>query len=208
MILLAIEAERLCGYRKVGKLYLVGSGVSRTCDGLPLLLEPCGCCDYKPKFSRNIQWIEKKYISHLMGNHLHCECPTDCEICYSTYSNSKKYGLMWVGRQYYTPEGFVIEANRMGVSKAIPNLPKDLELGITWVLLAHEDAYYEDMPFDEDHIIYYDIRDRYPAVFYAFIPQRVEMLIWQSEATTEKLNELWEQGITPILVPDGDLDHQ
>ena len=45
------------------------------------------------------------------------------------------------------------------------------------------------------------------AIFYAFRPQRVEMLIWESEATSENLEKLKKRGITPIVVPDGDPDH-
>jgi hypothetical protein len=44
-------------------------------------------------------------------------------------------------------------------------------------------------------------------VFCGFIPQAIEQLIWESEATKERLAELEKRGITPVIVPDGDKDH-
>lgn len=201
--MMPIESERGCGYRIVGKLYLVGSGLSRVCDGLPYLLKPCLWCGYTPKFSRNFQWVNKKYfLPHDDG----CDCPSSCPICHPENNDRNAYGLMWVGSRYYTPESFILEAERMGVSKAIPNIPKDLVFGESLILLAHSDVYEYD-PIDEDNIIYYDIDEKYSGVFYAFVPQRVEMLIWESDATDERLAELEGRGITPIIVPDGDVAH-
>ena len=47
-----------------------------------------------------------------------------------------------------------------------------------------------------------------PGVFASFKPQRIEKLIWQSEATEENLKDLEKRGITPVIVPDGDKDHK
>jgi len=44
-------------------------------------------------------------------------------------------------------------------------------------------------------------------IFCAFIPKRVEKLIWESQATPEELEKLEKRGITPVLIPDGDADH-
>jgi len=44
-------------------------------------------------------------------------------------------------------------------------------------------------------------------VFYAFKPQRVELLIWKSQAVPEYLEDLAKRNITPIIIPDGDVDH-
>ena len=46
-----------------------------------------------------------------------------------------------------------------------------------------------------------------PGVFYAFRPQSLELLIWESEAKPEYLEDLAKRNITPIVIPDGDEDH-
>jgi len=52
----------------------------------------------------------------------------------------QKIGLMWVGVQHYpTVEGFVKEALRVGVSKRVGVLPRDVKVG-TWIALAHPRA--------------------------------------------------------------------
>jgi len=42
----------------------------------------------------------------------------------------------------------------------------------------------------------------YPGVISAFTPQRIEMLIYQSDASPDYIMELEEKGITVIVVPD------
>jgi len=44
-------------------------------------------------------------------------------------------------------------------------------------------------------------------IFCAFIPKRVEKLIWKNQATPEELEKLEKRGITPVIIPDGDSDH-
>lgn len=56
------ETERGCGYRKVGGLYLVGQGLSRTCDLLPLWLEPCPHCGFQIPRHEGFMWISKQYF--------------------------------------------------------------------------------------------------------------------------------------------------
>ena len=51
------------------------------------------------------------------------------------------------------------------------------------------------------------ISREFPGVFYAFRPQRIEKLIWQKDASEGNLEELERRGITPVIIPDGDLDH-
>jgi hypothetical protein len=201
-----IEPKRGCGYRKVGGLYLVGTGISVPCDMLPLEIKECECCGYEIPFTRAFLWLRRKYIIHYSSSHdkLKCSCIRNyhkCPICTPEQYNLDKYGLMWVGSQYYTPESFIKEAQTMGVSKRIAKIPKDLKLGETWVLLAHPKVPFnssiQNTPLKSEPVYK-------KAIFYAFIPQRIEMLIWKSEATTEKIRKLEEQGITPIIVDDSD----
>jgi len=183
-----IERRRGCGYRKIGKLYLVGSGLSRECDNLPYPIVECECCGWKPKFTRNFMWINKNYIKP----HEDCSCDPRCPICHPESNDLTKYGLMWVGKRYYTPQSFIREALEMGVSKAIPLIPKGLVLGKTWVLLAHKECEFED--------------GKREGIFYAFIPQRIEMLVWE-DTPEEKIKELEEKGITVIRVPRDAVEH-
>lgn len=218
MIKISVEPERGCGYRIVGKIYIVGRGMPAVCDNLPYPLDPCYCCGYQPQFSRGFSWLKKGYIKKhaLMLNVwneettceenaevvIKCNCPaTNCPVCYPDANDLEEYGLMWVGDKYYTPEEFIVEANSMGVSKAINKLPKDLILGRTWVLLAHNKHPFVSTEFMSGE------SDYKPAIFYAFIPTAYEMLIYEKDATSEKLAELREQGITPIVIPDDAYEH-
>ena len=141
-----IEAERLCGFRMVGKIYIVGSGISVVCDNLPYPLKPCDCCGFAPQFIRGFSWLKKEYIkehNRVVSAEdgtmelIECDCIATCPICHPNSNSLEHYGLMWVGEKYYTPENFVHEAEEMGVSKAINKIPKDVILGKTWILLAH-----------------------------------------------------------------------
>jgi len=131
--------------------------------------------------------------------------------------------IMGVGQRYYSPQSFVEEAMRLGVSKRIPAVPKDLVLGQTVVYLSHPhavevkeaplvqyamdvarnlDSSQQTLLLDAEHKPEYAL-----GIFCAFVPRRIEMLVWESEATPERLENLRKRGITPVLVPDGDEDH-
>ena len=193
-----IEPKRGCGYRRVGVLYLVGSGLAKPCPNMPLSLEPCPICGFKPQFYRDFMWIAKSYIMKLVELYGDPEADDPgCPLCDAENIDMERYGFMWVGRKYYTPESFVKEALEMGVSKAIKQIPKGLELGKTWVLLAHPDAVRIGVD-DEGNPI------TKSGIFYAFRPLRIEMLVYESEADEETLERLRERGITPVIVPDSE----
>lgn len=208
------EPKRGCGFRQVGKLYLIGEGIPWICPSLPLIFKPCKCCDYEPPQYRDFQWITKTYTRHIReptGKACHPECP----ICYGV-NDQDKYGLMWVGKKFYTPIEFITEAEEKNVCKAIKQIPSGLVLGETWVLLAHPEAIIDrgNKDFKEKYETWLskglekippDPEPKpptYPGIFYAFIPQRVEILVYKSDATTGIIQTLKEKGITPIIVPD------
>jgi hypothetical protein len=206
---MAIEPERGCGFRKVGGLYLCGSGHGMACDRLPYELKVCPVCGNGVKFSRGFQWLNwKRYAGnhhleeteHLISAKVICHCNVVCPVCYPEVN--QPYGLLWVGESFYTPQNFIQEAMQMGISRRIPAVPRNLKLGETWVLFAHISAcgtrISVDPPFGTENIA---------GVFYAFRPQRVELLIWKSEAVLEYLEELKKKHITPIIIPDDDPDH-
>ena len=192
-----IEPRRGCGYRRVGVLYLIGSGLAKPCPNMPLPLEPCPICGYTIPFYRDFMWVSKKLIAKLVEEYGDPEADDPgCPLCDAENVDMERYGFMWVGRKFYTPESFVEEAMRMGVSKAIKQIPRGLKLGETWVLLAHPDAV---KIIDED-----GNPITKSGIFYAFRPIRVEMLVYESEADEETLERLRERGITPVIVPDSE----
>ena len=189
-----IEPERGCGYRKVGGAYLVGKGLARPCDALPIKLTPCGECGLEVKWSRAMQIIRVKYIYSKYPLHGDperdpCVCNWGCPIC--SRSLGEKIGLMFVGSEY-TPQSFIKESQEIGVSKRIaPHcIPKAFELGKTWVLLAKK---YKEKPNE---------------VFYAFKPEKIEILLWDDNEGHRKANEWIKQGFIPVFVPVGDKDHK
>ncbi len=54
--------------------------------------------------------------------------------------------IMHVGRGFYTPEGFIEEARRMGACKRVPMVPRGVIKDVTRVFLAHENAIHGQNP--------------------------------------------------------------
>lgn len=185
MIKTVYEPERGCGRKKAGGLYLIGGGFASACCKLPFALTVCPCCNAGIKFSRGFTWID----SHLFGS---SDCndeqrPTACPIA----TGGKKLGLMWVGEKYYTVESFLREAWKIGVSKRIARLPKDLVIGHTWIALAHKK-------------VIYDFSDpgnplRLPGVFALFRVTDVQY-VCRGDESEEQLSILQERGVTPVTV--------
>lgn len=198
---MAVEQIRGCGYRKVGGLYLCGGGAKMACDRLPYELETCPVCGSGVKFTRGFQWLNWDRFAGLHGGELtKCSCPLPCPVCWP-HDKPLPYGLLWVGEAFYTLKSFIQEAIQIGVSRRIAAIPKNLKLGETWVLFAHKHA------VRTGNISSAGEDEWAPGIFYAFRPQSLELLIWRSEATAEKHDELVKRGITPIIISDGDVDH-
>lgn len=206
------ESKRGCGYRKIGGLYLVSNaGYQLICDGLPMELEPCDCCGFVPQFTRGLQRISWKYILQAERNH-HialkargkageiCSCPPICPICHSENQELKSYGLMHVGKKFYTAKEFVREAENMGVSKRISDIPRWLILDETWILLAHDEVPKMPLKKLKENGLLEKEPETFRAVFYAFKPQRVEMPVWENEISNEEIQMLEKRGITPVLL--------
>lgn len=226
-----MEKIRGCGYRKVGGLYLVSDeGVWLSCDRLPLNLTVCPCCGEGIKQTKGFRWVDPVKLfngDHFVASamqtdkcvvHLEpCKDTIACPFCHPSVMGGNA-GLLWVGEKFYkTPQDFNLEAESMGISKRINAIPKDFVVGKTWIILAHREAGFKKVPLDQKEIenmkrlgvsSYLDERIvRVPAIFTGFVPKRIELLIWKSEATVEKIQELEKRGITPVIVPDGDADH-
>lgn len=199
-----VKVLRGCGYRKAGGLYLVGPTLSQVCDRLPFKIEVCPMCMNLHEFNRGITKTSACGIFH--KEHVlisKCVCEPFCIVC---FPSSDVAALMWVGKQFYTPESFREEAQRLGVSKRLPYIPKWLKLGRTWVFLAHPQAVEVNGADAEGKLF-----DRAPGVFAAFVPSRAEQIMTESEAaqlSQEYIDELDAQGIDIVTVPDGDPDHR
>lgn len=89
---------------------------------------------------------------------------------------------MWVGERFYSPQSFVREAEKLGISKLVPSLPKNLEIGRTKVLLAHRKAW----------------KNKEPAIFYAFIVRRVEVLVKVEDLNKDWVKRLRKRGVVVI----------
>ncbi len=214
---MAVEQKRLCGWRLVDGLYLCGEFISSPCDRMPFPLTTCPVCGQGIKVSRGFTQVNPH---QLWG--IHQNCKDHFRPCFLCDPQDEPAYIMRIGEKYYkTPHDFVKEAMAMGISKRIPFIPKGLELGKTVIYLAHPKAceVKEPAALQEAMAIVEEAQTKRPrlleaeriekklGIFCAFIPKRVEKLIWESQATPEELEKLEKRGISPVIIPDGDTDY-
>mgnify|MGYP000412354738 CR=1 FL=1 len=214
---MAVEAVRGCGFRKVGGMYLCGEYIAVPCDRLPYPLSTCPCCGAGLKFSR--AYTEINPLA-LFG--IHHDCQDKIPSCFLCDPRPDIAFLMSVGAgSYPSPEDFMREARVQGISKRIQHKPKNLVPGKTVVYLGHPKACRISVPAESAAVQYgLDLIDGGQArlldsdqqknqfgIFSAFIPQRIEKLVWESELTDQLRADLEKQGITPVPITDGDKDH-
>jgi len=201
------EEKRGCGYRAVGALYLCGFGIPVECDRLPYELTTCPVCGAGVKQSRGFTWLD---WFEFAGKHEGCKDKYLCPLC--DPKEGDIFGLIWVGKKFYTPESFIEEAIKMGVSKRIAQIPKKLELGKTRILVAHPDAVTNICPRYETPVNKKDCylcdwevcpeeyKFKKPGIFYSFVAQRVEMIITKEQSEDEEhIEQLKKRGITPVI---------
>lgn len=214
---MAVEQIRGCGYRKVNALYLCGEYIGLPCDKMPFPLTTCPVCGQGIKVSRGFTQVNPY---QLWG--IHQDCIDRVRPCFLCDPKDEPAYIMLVGAgSYKTPQDFLDEATQMGISKRIPFIPRDLELGRTIIYLAHPKAcevkvaaavqqamsILEGVETQQPKLLETDRVEKKLGIFCAFIPKRVEKLIWESKASPEELDKLEKRGITPLIVPDGDKDH-
>ncbi len=227
---MAIEPIRGCGFRRVGGLYLCGEYFHAPCDRLPLPLTICPTCGGGIKVSRGFTKINSY---KLWGPHDYSDrdensgifiqhCFDRIRPCHVCDPKDEPAYIMLVGAgNYKTPGDFLEEAHSLGISKRIPFIPKELKLGETVVYLAHPRAcevkvpavmqqamaIVEEAQTMKPRLLETERTEKKLGIFCAFIPKRVEKLVWESELTDEKRAELEKRGITPVPIPDGDKEH-
>lgn len=221
-VLTRIEGARGCGYRQPGGLYLVSGRLSEPCPLLPYETHVCPTCGEGIKPARGFTWVDgAKFIppqSHAGVEH-DWRCPlaplrdemggyvedADGELV----SKLGRCGLIWVGEQHYkTPQAFMEEAQRMGVSRRITAVPRDFELGQTWVLLGHRKAILracsagcgdEAHPDPDCPVCAGSGYEHRPGVITAFLPLAVEYVV-KGDESEEELAALEARGLTPVQV--------
>lgn len=213
---MAVEARRGCGYRKVGGLYLVGPGGGCECDRLPFPVKTCPCCGQGIKQARGWTWIDLPLLTG--GNHAACRDTFACPLCMAVEQIGRA-GLVWIGARFYpTPGDFAAEVAEMGISRRIAAVPRGFKLGETWVLLAHPRGMTCPQCLggglakgDQGHLPceHCENSGKLPAIFRVFQPTAIEKILTESQAKdAAAVEELRKQGITPVIVPDNDRDHQ
>ncbi|MDX1493542.1 MAG: hypothetical protein R3253_05765 [Longimicrobiales bacterium] len=207
------ESARGCGYRKEGGLYLVGPPPSAPCCVLPVPLPVCPTCQAGIKPARGWTWTQP---AELFKN-LSPTCATPgslrvrkegeqikiegaaCPMIRMGLGEIQSAGIIWVGEAYYsTPEIFLREARRMGVSRKIGAVPRDFKLGETWVLLAHRSAVPRVLELGREP-------EFEPGVFSIFKPERIEIVVSPDAAEHEAgvIKGYRDRGLTPVIVePD------
>lgn len=204
------EPVRGCGHRKMGGLYIEADGPTMSCDRLPFNIELCPVCQQGIQFTRGFTWI---HWFQYAGIHQNCTCENYCPICKpedtiiktiesngeqpETIEEKIRYGLMWVGKKYYSPDSFINEAMKHGISKRIATIPRNIEYGKTWILLAHQEANTKTYKDKKTNTMK---TKNVPAVFYAFRPKRIVKIINKKQAKDKKyLENLKKRGITPLI---------
>src|SRR4030095_13225521 len=198
---MAIEPKRGCGYRKVGGTYLMGGRLGAPCCKLPFALDVCPTCASGVKQTRGWTWIDPR--PWLKGecryqpadafadasNPLHCAAADPARL-------GDPVGLLWIGTQFYpTPGHFSTEAASLGISRRLTAVPRNFLPGRDWVFLAHPKTMIGGEPK--------------PGVFALFKPTHIEKIVTQSQSEDVAAMEvLRKRGITPVIVPDDDKDHQ
>lgn len=187
---MAVEPKRGCGYRQEGGLYLVGGAIMEPCDRLPFPLEVCQCCGAGIKYTRGYTWITPYQL--LGGNHgVDCVCfdeedaRGDCPVCFpgNIFGDDGRAGLLWIGKQFYTPQEFLDEGADLGISRRINSIPRGFEIGKTWIFFAHIQAVRQPAKLDSDNIFggMEGALEDVPGIFSAFKPSRIERIVKQSE---------------------------
>lgn len=211
---MAIEPARKCGYRKVGGLYLVGGVLSAPCDRLPFLLDICPCCGSGIKQAQTwitpaklfgpAHWIETEITPSDSDVPVkNCACSLWCPMCHSKqiFWDDSKATLLWVGAKHYSPAEFLQEGAELGVSKRINTIPRDFEIGKTWVFFAHPDAIemkaidaFPEAVEEGEGFAPDDLVDM-PGIICVIKPSRIERIVkqskyddWHAVDSAERLN--------------------
>jgi len=213
---MASEGRRGCGHRKVGGLYLVAGGIGEPCERLPVPLECCSGCGQGIKQTRSLRWMKPEVLlsqaKACAFDKDHC---TRCVICQPVLLERSaipkdKMALLWVGEKFYaTPQDWTIEAMKMGVSRRIATIPKELVIGRSWVVMAHAKAVPTVIKVkNPGDLVEHEEVVMKPGIFHAFVPQAIELIVTPSMKKEEWVEDLVKKhGVKLVEVPEDDPDH-
>lgn len=180
----SVESARGCGHRRSGKggvgMYLVSEGgVGMRCDRTPFNLVDAEGLPIKHFRGTKLINPQELFADNLPP--LRQTCTSECIVCPMGGQKHNVGLLMFVGREHYTVEEFLREANRKGPSKRIGSLPDGFIVGQHWLYLAHLDA---GDGFDEN-----GEPCKVPAVFYIYRP-KLDLVIDDPANLSERAVEL------------------
>lgn len=206
-IVVSREGKRGCGYRKVGGTYLISGGAPRPCGVLPLELCTCPTCGAGIKQTRGWTWVDP---SELFKDRRCAICDAKASAqggaVYCRFTRLQHAGLLWIGEKFYsTPEEYTAEAHRMGISRRIKAVPRDYVPGETWILLAHSKVDFSEL--DARHsqenpdaaAMIAELPRRRPAIFAAFLPERIERIV-NGDESEEEIAKIEKAGLVPVKV--------
>jgi hypothetical protein len=216
---MSVEARRRCGYRKVGGIYLVAPGTGVPCDRLPWIVTVCPCCNQGIKQARGWTWVDVGLL--FGGAHEDCADRTLCPLCHAPEKIGRA-GLLWIGERFYpTPADFIAESESLGISRRIGVVPRGFKLGETWVLFAYpKGALCPDcfggglfragaQEGTANACATCKGAGKLPAIFRAFQPRAIKVIITETQSKDAGyMFDLQQRGLTPVIVPDNDRDHQ
>lgn len=182
------DSRRLIGERVPGCLYLVGSPHQHNCKFLPAALTHCSHCGQGIVPNVRWTWIQPRDLFATAT----CD-GLSCDACAFKEALPESAGLLWVReRAYFSTYDFSREADNLGVSVRIQNIPQDFVVGETWVFLAHtKGVCYPGEPMEAPTYG--------PGAFYSFMPEVVEYVVKGSESVAV-LNRLEARGVVLVKV--------
>lgn len=189
----------------------------------------CECCGEGIRPSRAIRWaspnllfrnkpcVSSEGLERLASDGPLSPCET-CQLGTDPDSGDINLGqgqhiLLWIGEKFYpTPQDWLEEAGRMGVSRRITGVPKGFKVGTHWVLVAHRKAVRCDTCSGTGNLIINDKmvdchdcvgHGAHPGIFQMFKPTAVEYVV-KGDEDEAKLEKMRKRGITPVqVVPVG-----
>lgn len=213
------DRRRGCGYRKEGGLYMVAPPGGISCGRFPIQVKTCPTCSGGIKPTRGFTWVNPAALFPDVQCRREGPPCNDFDGCSPRFENLDRAGLLWVGEAFYPRrEDFLAEAKNLGISRRIPHVPNDFEIGRTWVLLGHRSAMRVECEKCEGvgtigPIGYHGISNpgEYcdqcggegvtiePGIIAMFRPTAVEY-VTRGDETDEELVRLVKRGVTPVKV--------
>lgn len=186
----------------------MAEGSNRPCGKLPQAIDRCKACGHGIKFARGWTWLELRAVFPAGP----CWNGVECGLCPLNLSEGmgERAGLLWCGEKFYkNTRDWIQESEEQGISRRIKALPREFEIGKTWVLMAHQkaiEAICSDCvpepgqePLPECKKCEGKGRIYKPGIFHLFRPSRVEYVVKGGDSE-EKLERLANRGIRLVRV--------